>query len=101
MNREVLAKSLVAACDIPAGTEITETMVQIKSPGQGLQPNRLNDLIGSQLSVSKTKGDVFFPSDLEAPVAAPSKIQIQSTFWATRSIPRHKSIFRSEQPRSS
>ena len=60
MNREVLAKSLVAACDIPAGTEITETMVQIKSPGQGLQPNRLNDLIGSQLSVSKTKAMYFF-----------------------------------------
>ena len=40
MNREVLAKSLVAACDVPAGMEITEAMVRIQSPGQGLQPSR-------------------------------------------------------------
>lgn len=31
MNREVLAKSLVAACDVPAGTVITEAMVCIQS----------------------------------------------------------------------
>ena len=64
MNREVLAKSLVAACDIPAGTEITESMVRIQSPGQGLQPNRLPDLVGRRLPVNKAQGDVFFPSDL-------------------------------------
>lgn len=40
MNREILAKSLIAACEIPAGTVITETMINIKSPGKGLQPNR-------------------------------------------------------------
>ena len=50
MNREVLAKSLVAVQDIPAGVEITHAMVDVKSPGQGLQPNRLSDLIGHKLS---------------------------------------------------
>ena len=69
MNREVLAKSLVAACDVPAGTEITEAMVRIQSPGQGLQPNRLKDLIGRRLPVAKAQGEVFFPSDLETPAA--------------------------------
>ena len=61
MNREVLAKSLVATCDAPAGTEITAAMVGIQSPGQGLQPNRLDDLIGKTLPVSKAAGDFFFP----------------------------------------
>ena len=71
MNREVLAKSLVATCDVPAGTEITEAMVGIQSPGQGLQPNRLNDLIGKTLPMDKAAGDFFFPSDLETPAATP------------------------------
>ena len=35
MNREILAKSLVALCDIPAGTEVKEAMIGIQSPGKG------------------------------------------------------------------
>ena len=80
MNREVLAKSLVAACDIPAGLEITENMVRIQSPGQGLQPNRLNDLVGRRLPISKTQGEVFFPSDLEKPAATPRRYQFKQPF---------------------
>ena len=80
MNREVLAKSLVAACDIPAGTEITEAMVRIQSPGQGLQPNRLNDLIGRRLPVNKSQGDVFFPSDLKTPAATPRQYRFKQPF---------------------
>ena len=80
MNREVLAKSLVAACDIPAGTEIIESMVRIQSPGQGLQPNRLPDLIGRRLPVSKLQGDVFFPSDLQTAAATPRKYQFDQPF---------------------
>ena len=80
MNREVLAKSLVAACDVPAGTEITEAMVRIQSPGQGLQPNRLNDLIGRRLPVAKAQGEVFFPSDLETPAATPRHYRFKQPF---------------------
>ena len=80
MNREVLAKSLVAACDIPAGTEITGTMIRIQSPGQGLQPNRLQDLIGRRLPMTKTQGEVFFPSDLEAPAATPRPYRFNQPF---------------------
>ncbi|BEV36775.1 N-acetylneuraminate synthase family protein [Synechococcus sp. M16CYN] len=65
INREILAKSLVASRDIAIGTTITHAMVEIRSPGQGLQPNRINELIGKQLSVNKNKGDTFFPSDLK------------------------------------
>ena len=80
MNREVLAKSLVAACDVPAGTEITESMVRIQSPGQGLQPNRLKDLIGRRLPVNKSKGEIFFPSDLERPTAIPRNYKFKQPF---------------------
>ena len=80
MNREVLAKSLVAASDIPAGTEITESMIRIQSPGQGLQPNRLPELIGRRLPTNKAQGDVFFPSDLDAPAAEPKRYQFAQPF---------------------
>ncbi|HHH49981.1 MAG TPA: CBS domain-containing protein [Saprospiraceae bacterium] len=65
MNRENLAKSLVASIDINAGIEITPEMIMVKSPGQGLQPNRKGELIGRVLSSNKKAGDFFFPSDLE------------------------------------
>lgn len=64
MNRETLAKSLVAVIDIPAGTPITEAMIKVQSPGQGLQPNRKNELLGKALSSDKKAGDLFFPADL-------------------------------------
>ncbi|MCK5683764.1 N-acetylneuraminate synthase family protein, partial [bacterium] len=64
MNREVLAKSLVAATDISSGTIISKDMIEIKSPGQGLQPNRMDDLIGRVILRDIIKNDFFFPSDL-------------------------------------
>lgn len=64
MNRENLAKSLVAAENIPRGTVVTEKMLKIRSPGQGLQPNRKHDLIGTTLTIDKKAGDFFFPADL-------------------------------------
>lgn len=65
MNREVLAKSLYAAVDIAPGTEITEAMVIVKSPGQGLQPNRRNELVGRPAPRAITAGTPFFPADLD------------------------------------
>ena len=41
MNRETLAKSLVATTDIKEGDLILESMIAIKSPGKGIQPHRL------------------------------------------------------------
>jgi sialic acid synthase SpsE/sugar phosphate isomerase/epimerase len=64
MNREVLAKSLIAAVDIPIGVPVTEKMIEIRSPGQGLQPNRKQDLIGRVLTHTKIAGENFTPSDI-------------------------------------
>ncbi|MEM7390916.1 MAG: N-acetylneuraminate synthase family protein [Verrucomicrobiota bacterium] len=65
MNRVTLAKSLVINCDLELGDVIKEEMVEIKSPGRGLQPNRLKDLIGKTAKRGFSAGDFFYPSDLE------------------------------------
>ncbi|MCL6434896.1 MAG: N-acetylneuraminate synthase family protein [Leptolyngbyaceae cyanobacterium HOT.MB2.61] len=65
MNRETLAKSLVINCDLQPGQIITADMIEIKSPGQGLQPNRKQELIGKRARRCFKAGDFFFPSDLE------------------------------------
>lgn len=65
MNRETLAKSLIINCDLEPGQVITEAMINVKSPGKGLQPNRKAELVGLQAKRSFKAGDFFFPSDLK------------------------------------
>ncbi|MDJ0688925.1 MAG: N-acetylneuraminate synthase family protein [Xenococcaceae cyanobacterium MO_188.B32] len=65
MNRETLAKSLVINCDLQSGEIITESMIEVKSPGKGLQPNRKKELIGKKAKRNFKTGDFFYPSDLE------------------------------------
>ena len=65
INRENLAKSLVAARDIAAGTVVAESDVAVKSPGQGLSPLKMPALIGRRLSRAMARDDYFFQSDLD------------------------------------
>ena len=44
--RDRLAKSVVAAREIPAGTVITAEMLTTKGPGSGLAPRHIRDLCG-------------------------------------------------------
>lgn len=64
MNRETLAKSLTITCDLEPGQIITAEMIEVKSPGRGLQPNRKAELIGLKAKRAFKAGDFFFPSDL-------------------------------------
>jgi len=64
INRENLAKSLVAVRGVEQGEIISRDMVEIKSPGQGLQPNRLNDLIGKKANRDIPQGGFFYMSDI-------------------------------------
>lgn len=64
MNRENLAKSLVANKNIEKGQLITRDMIEIKSPGQGLQPNRLNHLVGKQANRDVSLGSFFYLTDI-------------------------------------
>jgi sialic acid synthase SpsE/sugar phosphate isomerase/epimerase len=69
INRETLAKSVVAVAAISEGQTITREMLAITAPGKGLQPNRLEELVGQVARRSLATGDFFFPSDLEKPPA--------------------------------
>jgi N-acetylneuraminate synthase len=64
MNRSTLAKSLIATRDLPVNTQITEEMIEVKSPGRGLQPNRRKELLGRTIHRAIKAGDFFYPSDL-------------------------------------
>jgi sialic acid synthase SpsE/sugar phosphate isomerase/epimerase len=64
INRENLAKSLVAARPIAVGSVVTENDIAVKSPGQGLSPLKMPALIGKRLTRAMAADDYFFPSDL-------------------------------------
>lgn len=64
LNRENLAKSLVANRYLSAGDVIEATDIDVRSPGRGLQPNRLLELLGVTLQRDVDTGDFFFESDL-------------------------------------
>lgn len=65
INRENLAKSLVAARDLPAGTVISDSDIAVKSPGQGLSPLKMPVLLGRKLTRAMATDDYFFQSDLD------------------------------------
>lgn len=64
LNREVLAKSLVAARDIQPGETIQAEMVTVKGPGQGLSPQRYTELLGKKVDRRIEKDDPFQKRDL-------------------------------------
>jgi N-acetylneuraminate synthase len=65
LNRETLAKSLVAACNIQKGMILTEDLIDIKSPGTGLQPNQRARLCGKTIQRDINKGDFFSLDDIQ------------------------------------
>lgn len=64
LNRENLGKSVIAACDIARGTVMDASMLRIASPGQGLPPYRLPELLGRPAGRDIALGDFLFDSDL-------------------------------------
>jgi N-acetylneuraminate synthase len=67
LNRRVLAKSLVAKKDIPAGTVVTRDMITSKSPGLGLSPQLVDELVGRRINQSLRRDDFFSEEDLRDP----------------------------------
>lgn len=64
MNRSNLAKSLVAKREIKKGEIITAEMLDVKSPGRGLQPIKKSELIGRKARRDMKIGEPFYPRDL-------------------------------------
>ncbi len=71
LNREVLAKSLVASRDIAKGESINESLIDVRSPGHGLQPSRINELIGVTACRDIKKGSTFFETDIRGEEVQP------------------------------
>lgn len=65
INRENLGKSIVAASHLKEGHVLTSKDLLIRSPGQGLAPIFMADLIGLTLKRDMEKEDYFFKTDLE------------------------------------
>ncbi len=64
INRESLAKSLVAARALSPRHVLTTDDIAIRSPGQGLSPLMLPKLVGRTLQRAMEPDDYFFLSDL-------------------------------------
>lgn len=64
INRENLGKSLVAAVALSRGTVLKPEHIKVRAPGQGLSPQRYEDLLGRTLRRDMNTEDFFYPSDL-------------------------------------
>ena len=65
INRESLAKSIVASRDLIKGESLDLESIDIKSPGRGLQPNQVYTLLGKTLKRNVAKHDFLYLSDVE------------------------------------
>lgn len=80
INRENLAKSLIINQDLKKGETITRDLIEVKSPGQGIQPNRLKELVGRTAQRDFIAGDFFFESDLGGKVEKKSNYHFSRPF---------------------
>ncbi|MDP4836123.1 MAG: N-acetylneuraminate synthase family protein [Burkholderiales bacterium] len=65
INRENLGKSLVAAVPLARGTIVMPQHVKVRSPGQGLSPQKYEALLGRTVHRDIEDEEFFFPSDLQ------------------------------------
>jgi N-acetylneuraminate synthase len=64
INRENLAKSLVSSQRLAKGTILVAEHIKVRSPGQGLSPQKYESLLGTVLQHDMEEEDFFYPSDL-------------------------------------
>lgn len=65
INRENLSKSLVASRALKKDHILKKEDIKILSPGQGLSPQMLDQLIGKKISRNMQFEDYFFKSDID------------------------------------
>ena len=71
INRENLGKSLVAATALQKGVVLGAEHIKVRSPGQGLSPQRYTALLGRTLKHDMSEEDFFYPSDLADAIIHP------------------------------
>jgi N-acetylneuraminate synthase len=65
LNREVLGKSIVASKDLKIGKILSEADLEVRSPGQGLPPSELENVIGKKLIMPLSKHEFLTQSHLK------------------------------------
>jgi len=80
MNRESLGKSLTVTVDLSPGDVIERGMLEARSPGRGLSPNRIDEVAGSVAVREIAAGGVLFSSDLGERAAAPRHYRFRRPF---------------------
>jgi N-acetylneuraminate synthase len=63
--RRLFTRSLVARCDLAAGTRLSEEHLAIKKPGTGLSPDRLAEIVGHKLVHDVVADQVLTADDIE------------------------------------
>jgi len=61
-----MGKSIVALRSLKKGHKITKKDITFKSPGNGLTPNRLEEIVGLTLNLSVEKDHLFSMSDFQS-----------------------------------
>lgn len=80
LNRETLAKSIIASQLIEEGDTIKREMLDIKSPGQGLQPMYMDQLLGRVAKRQLGIGDYFYEGDLTDKIILPRDYSFNRPF---------------------
>ena len=71
INRENLSKSLVSSKSLKKGHILTKDDILVRSPGQGLSPQRYDELLGRKLNRDMNEEDYFFQSDIDGIIIKP------------------------------
>ena len=80
MNRETLGKSLWINVALAPGEIIGQHMLEVRSPGSGLQPNRKSALVGKPARRALKPGDLLYPSDLGEDASMPRHYTFKRPF---------------------
>ncbi len=63
--RKNARRSIVADCDIKAGTVITDKMLTFKRPGTGISPVRINEVVGKKAKADITEDTILTEEMIE------------------------------------
>ncbi len=80
MNREAIGKSLVINANLQIGDIIESHMLDVRSPGTGIKPNKKTQLVGTQAKRKLRVGDILFNSDLIENLLEPRKYSFSRPF---------------------
>ncbi len=83
-NRMTLRKSLVATRDITEGERIERAMVTAKSPGFGVSPQRLYELVGLLARRDIQKDELFRESDFSKKDIAEKALPLFDSHWGLK-----------------